>query len=119
MALRTYSKIALALTLALSAAACGDDKDDAPPDNTNKPSFTEDATVDAEVETDDAGDAGATDPNFASKEEAEKNGWAEGCFKGKPKTNEELLNACAKGFRTFDTKNYPASWSPTALPNLP
>lgn len=126
MSLRSKSLI-LSLTLALSAVACSDDKEEAPPDAGNMPSFFDDAevkddggdTTDPDAGTSDKDGEVAGDPNYATKAEADKEGWAEGCFKGKATTNEQLLNTCAKGFRTFDTKNYPASWKPDALPALP
>lgn len=127
------SKTVMAMSLLL-AAACGDDGEKSPP-TTNKDSgssFTDEPDASSEQGDDAAvaddggaadgavgGDGGTGDNCLATKSEADQNGWAEGCYKCKATSNEQLLNACAKGFRTFDTKQYPSIWSPAKLPDLP
>jgi hypothetical protein len=123
----------VSLALALGAAACGDDEDEAPPKDSGS-GFTdpEDASrpdsgradggtprEDADTEEDsDAPDA--SESCEASKAEADEKEWAEGCFKCAPETSEQLLNSCATGWRTFDPANYPSSWQPGEdLPALP
>jgi hypothetical protein len=114
------------LALASAGIACGDSKDEAPPDSGG--SFTQrDSGVDDEEEEDagsdeesDAGskDAGNEDTLTASEKEAKAKGWVEGCFK-KPTKNAELLNSCATGWRLFDESLYPADWKKGSLPTLP
>lgn len=117
----TSIKLGALLQLALLTTACGTDGDDSRPPKKPGTTFTQDA---ASVET--PSDAGAEDaaeiagdPCVATRAEADQEGWAEGCYKCKPTKNEEFLNSCAKGFRVFDTKAYPTSWKPNALPPLP
>jgi hypothetical protein len=113
------------LTLSGAGIACGDSKEDAPPDSgdsfVRRDSGADDEEEDAGAdEQSDAGfkDAGEEDTLTASEKEAKAKGWAVGCYK-KPKTNEELLNSCAAGFRVFDESLYPADWKKGALPTLP
>jgi hypothetical protein len=112
------------LAFAAVGLACGDDsKDEAPPEDEG--SFTrhdagdedEDAGQEDEVDA-GASDAGSEDSATASEKEAKANGWVVGCYK-KPKTNEELLNSCASGWRLFDESLYPADWTKGQLPPLP
>ena len=118
--------IGLLLFAAASATmACGgDSKDEAPPDSG---SWSGDRRDSGEPDEEDAGDepsdagtrdTGTEDTLTASESEAKAKNWVVGCFK-KPKTNDELLNSCATGFRKFDEGLYPASWKKDQLPPLP
>jgi hypothetical protein len=115
----------LLLTLLGAGIACGDGNDEAPPDSGDD-SFGGRRDAGRDEEDEDAGDeardagseAGEEDSLTASEAEAKARGWVSGCFK-KPKSNEELLNSCATGFREFDESLYPASWKPGQLPALP
>jgi hypothetical protein len=113
------------LALAFAAVACGDSKDDAPPDSGDtfgrRDSGSDDEEEDAGTDDDvDAGrkDAGEEDTLQASETEAKAKGWVAGCYK-KPTKNEELLNSCATGWRLFDESLYPADWKKGSLPTLP
>jgi len=112
----------LALSAALALVGCGGGAEEAPPPKPDS-SFLdpEDAGDEPDAEETDGGvedDAGEDTPE-ASKAEAQKNGWVEGCYK-KPSKSEELLNSCATGWRAFDKTLYPASWKEgEALPPLP
>jgi hypothetical protein len=113
----------IALSAALAIVGCGGDDEEAPPAKPDAGSIIDEEDAgdepDASEDTDAGGetDAGEDTPQ-ASKAEADKNGWVEGCWK-KPSKNEEFLNSCAANWRKFDTKLYPASWKEGALPALP
>jgi hypothetical protein len=113
------------LALAATGFACGgDSEDDAPPDSggtfVRRDGGGDDDEDSGSEEDSDAGvDAGDDeDTDVASEKEAKAKGWVVGCYK-KPKTNEELLNSCATGWRLFDESLYPADWKPGQLPALP
>jgi hypothetical protein len=125
MATRTQIISLLLLAAASVASACGgDSKDEAPPDSGGsygrRDSGASEEDEDAGSEESDAGsrDAGTEDTPTASESEAKAKNWVVGCYK-KPKTNEELLNSCASGWRAFDESLYPASWKKDQLPSLP
>ena len=135
--MRTRVQIKVWLSaLALTLAACGDDKEEAaPPDNDGNgftspkdagsdsasPRADAGTETDAEAETDAAtGDPDAGESCEASKAEADEKDWPEGCYKCTPESSEQLLNSCATGWRTIDPENYPNGWRPgDDLPRLP
>lgn len=121
----TRSRIGWLLLLALLGAgvACSDEGDDETPPDTGgfgRRDAGDEVEEDAETDEVDAGtgDAGDEDTDTASEKEAKAKGWRVGCYK-KPKTNEELLNSCAGGFREFDKTWYPSDWQPGKLPTPP
>jgi hypothetical protein len=128
------------LALALSAVGCGDDTEETPPprdgggggftdvDAGDEPeedaSSSDSGRPDGGTPQQDGGADGATsdagESCEASKAEADEKDWPEGCYKCAPESNEQFVNSCGTGWRTFDPDNYPNGWQPgDDLPALP